>query len=225
MKKRNLSALMVLLAAAGFFLRRMVYLVAVDEKNLIMDGHPAQTGLWVLTAAAMALAAFGAWKQKEREPGPAAFFGHGMLGVGLLLAVLGNSLPMPGLLGNLWKVLGLVSPVCLLTAGFLRMRGKTPFFGLYAVPCLFFVVSVVAHYQIWCSNPQFTDYAFALLACVMLALHSYQLAAASLDEGDKRMLVFTGLAAVFLCGAEMAQSLYPALYLGGALFCLTDTNA
>ena len=36
------------------------------------------------------------------------------------------------------------------------------------------------------------------------------------------MLVLTGLAAVYLCGAELAQCLYPYLYIGGALFCLTN---
>ena len=221
----KLPVMMVPLAVLGFVLRRLVYQVAVDGKNLIVAGHLALTALWLVTGAALALAAFAAWKQKdspETKADPAAFLGHGMLGVGIAMSVLMNGLPMAGPLGMAWKILGLISAPCLLAAGFERMRGKTPFFALYAGPALFFVAHVVAHYQIWCSNPQFTDYAFALLASVMLALHSYQLAASALGEGKRQVLVFTALAAVYLCGAELVGSFYPYLYLCGALFCLTD---
>ena len=227
MKNVKFSAIMVPLAAAGFFLRRLVYLVAVDEKNLIMSGHPAVIALWMLTAAALVLAVFGGWKQKGQSLSqdlPLAFLGHGMLAVGMLLAGFLNPIRAPGVLGTLWKVLAMGSAVCLLLAGFDRLRRKTPFFALYAVPALFFVVNVVAHYQLWCANPQFTDYAFALLGSVMLALHSYQLAAVSLNEGKKEILVMTALGAVYLCSTEIFGSGYPYLYLGGTLFCLTNLD-
>ena len=170
MKKIKLPAVLGILGAMGFVLRRMVYAAAVDGKNLIIAGHPVLTLLWAVTAAALALAAFGGWKAKETAPdyGPksAAFLGHGMVGVGILLSVWMNPVTAAGLPGLLWKILGLVSPVCMIAAGFARMRGKVPFFALYVLPCLFFAVHVIANYQIWCSNPQFTDYAFALLGSV-----------------------------------------------------------
>ena len=225
MKNKKWPFVLVPLAAAGFFLRRTVYLTAVDAKNLIISGHPAVVALWVLTAVALALAAFAGWKQKEGampDANPMAFVGHGLLAAGMVLAVLLNPVRAPGILGLLWKVLAVAGALCLVPAGFDRMRGRKPFFGLYAVPSLFFLVNVVAHYQTWCSNPQFTDYAFALLGSVTLALHSYQLAAASLDEEKMQILTMTGLAAVYLCGAAIPASAYPALYLGGALFALTN---
>ena len=227
MKKVKFSALMALPAAVGFILRRLVYLTAVDGKNLIVAGHPALLALWVLTAAALVLAAFGSVKQKEEalswSAHAPAFLGHGLLGAAVAMTVLLN-VPMPGILGTVWKVLGLAGAVCLAAAGVQRMRGKLPFFGLYTVPSLFFTVHVVAHYQIWCSNPQFTDYAFGLLASVMLAMNCYHRAAFGAGSGSRKVLAFTGLAAVYLCGAEMAGSLYPWLYLAGALFCLTDSH-
>lgn len=227
MKKIKLPAVMASLAAVGFVLRWLVYRSAVDGKNLITAGHPALLALWALTAAALVLAAVGGLKQKEEalswEPHAPAFLGHGLLGVAMAMTVLLNR-PMPGILGLVWKILGLSGAVCLLPAGFQRLRGKMPFFGLYAVPSLFFTAHVVAHYQFWCSNPQFTDYAFGLLASVMLALNCYQRSAFGAETGSRRMLAFTGLAAIYLCGAEMAGSLYPYLYLAGALFCLTDSR-
>ena len=226
MKKMKMPALMALLAAAGFGLRWLVYATAVDVKNLIVTGHPAVIALWVLTAAALSVAAFAGWKTAETEliykAHAPAFLGHGLLGAAIVMTVLLNLSPMPGILGLVWKVLGVLSGPCLLMAGFERMRGKQPFFALYAAPSLFFAVHVVAHYQIWCSNPQFTDYIFGLLACTALALQCYQLAACSAGAGSKRMLALTGLAAVYLSGAELAQCMYPYLYIGGALFCLTN---
>ena len=225
MKKMKLPVIMGALAVAGFGLRRLVYGIAVDGKNLIVSGHPAVAALWVLTAAALALAVFAGWGRKQAPSfgaRPAAFLGHGLLGAGIALAVLLNPAPGPGLLGSLWKLFGIAGAAGLVLAGFDRMRGKVPFFGLYAAASLFFLVHVVAHYQSWCSNPQFTDYAFALLASAALAVHSYQRAACSVETGDRRILAVTALAAVYLCGTEMAASLYPYLYLGGAVFCLTD---
>lgn len=226
MKKMKLPAVMAALAAAGFGLRWLVYRTAVDGKNLIIAGHPVVIALWVLTAAALGLAAFAGWKQDqtamERGADAPAFLGHGLLAVGMAMAVLLNDAPTAGLLGTAWKILGLTGAVCLLVSGFDRMRGKVPFFALYGAPCLFFAVHVVAHYQLWCANPQFTDYAFALLAAVALAVHSYELAADCENLGNRKIFTATALAAVYLCGAEMAAGVYPYLYLGGAVFCLTD---
>ena len=229
MEKRKVPSVMGMLATAGYVLRKLVYAGAVDEKNLIVAGHPFVIALWALTAAALVLALWAARREQGTEvfeenfsANSSAFLGHGLLGVGMILSVCLSPMPQFGLLGTLWKALGFVSPVCLVAAGFRRMQGKRPFFALYAAPCLFFAVHVVAHYQIWCSNPQFTDYAFALLGAVCLSLHSYQLAAYSADIGKKSMLVLTGLAAVYLCGAELAGSMYPWLYFGGILFCLTN---
>lgn len=226
MKKMKLPAVMAALAVAGFVLRRLVYITAVDEKNLIIAGHPAVIALWVLTALALALAAFAGWKEKNRarifSACAPAFLGHGLLGVAVLMTVLLNYAPMPGLLGQLWKICGFAAPVCLLAAGFERMRGKIPFFALYIVPCLFFGVHVVAHYQLWCANPQFTDYAFALLGSVALTFCCYQLTAHCVGTGNRQMLVTTALAAVYLCSAELAAGGYPYLYLAAVLFCLTN---
>jgi hypothetical protein len=224
MKNKKLPAVFAGLAVFDFALRWAVYGLAVDEKNLIISGHPAVIALWVLAAAALALAVFSGRKAEQKVPAASApaFFGHGLLGAAMAMTALLSASPMAGILGLVWKVLGLAGAPCLLLAGWQRMTGKEPFFGLYAAPSLFFAAHVVAHYQIWCSNPQITDYAFALLACAALAVHCYQRAAVALEEGDCRILKMTALAAVFLCGAEMAQTLHPWLYLAGAVFCLTD---
>ena len=223
MKKRNISPVFLLMAVLGFALRWAVYRFAVDGKNLIVAGHPAVIALWILAAAVPVLAGLSARKAAFAPAASApAFFGHGLLGVAVAMTALMFTSPMSGILGILWKVLGIATAPCLLAAGWQRMSGKQPFFGLYALPSLFFAAHVVTHYQIWCSNPQFTDYAFALLACAALAVHCYHRAASGEEEGNPQILKFTALAAIFLCGAEMAQSLHPWLYLGGAVFCLTD---
>ena len=101
MKKIKLPVVFVSLAAAGFALRHLVYVVAVDEKNLIVTGHPAVISLWAVTAAALVLAAFAAWKNAGSPmsfaPFAPAFLSHGLLGAAVVMTVLLNPAPMPGL--------------------------------------------------------------------------------------------------------------------------------
>lgn len=229
MKKWSLPGAAGILAAAGYFLRRLAYAGAVDEKNLLVRGHPLMLGLWILTAAALvSVAVLALRKEKGSEryadnfsADAPAFFGHGMMAAAVLVTVLLNDAVMPGRLGLLWKVLGWAAPVGLFLAGFARLRGKVPFFGFYALACLFFAIHVVNHYQAWCSNPQLTDYFFSLMGMVALALFAYQQAAFAADAGERRMLILLGMGAVYLCGTELAASRYPYLYLGGILWCLT----
>lgn len=223
MKNKYLPVVFAILAFLGFLLRWLVYLTAVDAKNLIISGHPMVIILWILTAAALILTALLSRNAKPIPPASAlSFLGHGLLGVAIAITALLSASPMGGILGLIWKILGLASAPCLLLAGWQRMSVRRPFFALYAPASLFFATHVLTHYQIWCSNPQFTDYAFALLACVALSSHCYHRAASCVEKGHIQMLKFTALAAIFLCGTEMAQSLHPWLYLGGAVFCLTD---
>lgn len=228
MKKTQLPALVGVLAAAGFVLRKLVYAGAVDEKDLLITGHPLVIALLVLTAAALVLIAAAAWKLDGSEmfednfsASAAAFLGHGMAAAGVLCTVLLNAPMMSGLLGTAWKLLGWLTPVCLFLAGYQRLQGKRPFFGLHAIPCLFFAVHVVNHYQVWCSNPQVLDYVFALFGAVALSLFGYHQAAFDVDAGKRRMLLGTGLAAVYLCAAELALTAYPYLYFGGLLWAMT----
>ncbi len=228
MKKRMERDGVFLLGLAAMVLRRQLYLTAVDEKGLLVKMHPLSLALLALTAAVLLMICFTVWKQEKTEPvegngtsGLPSAVGHVVMAVGILLTVLPGGPTTVGYLGTAWRWLGLASPLCLLAAGAAQLLRKKPFFLLHMVPCLFFVVHIVSHYQTWSGNPQMQDYLFALLGAMALMFFGFYTAAQEAGCGSRRMLAGMSRAAVYLCLTELANSAYPLLYLAGAMWART----
>lgn len=225
----KLSGMMLILGIAALVLRKMLYAQAVDARGLLLQNHPLEIALAALTAAALTVLVLAVRKQKGSgnfadcyvADLPAAF-GNVAAGAGIAITVLTGAPGMGGYLESAWRILGLAAPVCFCVAAFARMWGKTPFFLLHVVGCLFFVVHIVSRYQLWSGNPQMQDYVFSLLGAMTLMFFGFYTAALEAGCGSRRMSLGMGLAAVYLCLAELARSSCPALYLGGACWVLTE---
>lgn len=228
LKPNHLPAAAAGLGGLALVLRRLVYAFAVDEKNLLTGNHPLEIALWVLTAAALGYLVVNVWKLDGSDdysdnfrPSFAAGVGHVLAAAGILVTVLTNAPRMSGYLGTFWQYLGYLAPVFLVVAGAARVQGRQPNFLLHLIPCLFLVVHIVNHYQLWCGNPQLQDYLFALLGTMALMFFSFYNAAFDVGSGKRRMQMGMGLAAAYLCMAELAVTQYPYLYLGGIAWALT----
>lgn len=213
-------------------LRWQLYRTAVDAKNLLIRNHPLSIALTVLTVGVLIRILLsvrkldGACCYEDYDSASfAGAFGSVAAGAGILVTVLTGS-PMTGsYLENLWHILGLAAPVCFVLAGIARALGKKPFFLLHVVVCLFFLVHIVTRYQLWSGNPQMQDYVFALLGAMALMLFGFYTGAMEADCGNPRLKLGMGLAAIYLCTAELARSACPVLYLGGILWVLTDLGS
>lgn len=210
-------------------IRRGMYAAPVDQTGLMGADQPLKPVLLLTVLAALALTVLGSRRQKgsgafaDHFSGSlTGFVGHTAAAAGILLTVLLNDALLPGRIGLLWKALGYVSPVGLFLAGYARLQGKKAFFLFHAAACAFLTLHLVDHYQLWCSNPQLQDYAFALFGTVALTLFSYQLTAFDVDKGNRQALVFWGLLAQFLCLGELALSRNLYLYAGGFLWAATS---
>ena len=220
------------LGLAALLLRWQLYRTAVDEKGLLPRIHPLSIALLVLTAAVLLLIYITVRKQEEaavfadRSPRsiPAAL-GHAVMAGMILTTVLAGSPQTSGYLATVWKYLGMAAFPCLVLAGTDRLRGKKSFFLLHMVPCLFFVVHIVSHYQSWSGDPQMQDYVFALLGAMALMFFGFYTAAMEAGCGSRRMRLGMGLAAIYLCLAETAHSAYPQLYLAGMIWVMTDLHS
>ena len=228
----KLSVIMLILGIAALMMRRELYATAVDAKGLLIRNQPLGIALAVLSIGVLVRLAPVALKRKngsgcdnDHAASLAAAFGSVAAGAGILVTVLTEVPVMWGYLTDAWRILGLAAPVCLILAGFARLLGRKPFFLLHVVVCLFFLVHIVTRYQLWSSNPQLQDYVFALLGAAALLLFGFYTAAKEADCGNESMRQGMGLAAVYLCLAELARSSSPALYLGGLLWVLTDLCA
>ena len=226
---RLLPAVMLALGGVCFALRVELYARALDEKDLLLRGHPLEKALWAVVAAAGVLAVLAAWGQKGSDryednfgPSAVAALGHFLLAGGIGATALTCVPGVFGALGTAWKFLGLLAVPLLLWAGACRFRGKTPLFLIYGEVCLFLLVHVMTQYQHWCSDPQLMDYVFALLGTIALAFFAYYTAAFAADCGNRRMHLGSGLLTVLLCSGALSGGTYPLLYLGGIVWALTD---
>lgn len=226
---KQLPGIMLIWGITALVLRKVLYATAVDVKGLLLRNQPLEIALAALTAAALTIAALSARKWNGGQDYEALYcadfpgaLGNAAAGAGILATVLTAPPVMEGYLESAWRILGFAAPVCLLLAAVARVRGKRPFFGLHVVACLFFVVHIVTRYQLWSGNPQMQDYIFSLLGAMGLMFFGFYCAAMEAGCGSLRMTVGMGLAAIYLCTAELARSSCPWLYLGGILWVLTD---
>lgn len=232
--KRNagskaLPVLMLILGLAAFALRTGLYVVATDAKGLLVRNHPLALVLSALTGLALVLAAFFAWKQKETDCSETRFtenmlaaLGTVALGAGILVTVLLEGPVLSSNLVKAWWILGMAAPACLMLNAMLRLLGKRPLFLPLVAVCLFFLVHIVTRYQLWSANPQMQDYLYALLGAMTLMFFGFYEASQEADCGNPRLRLGMGLAAIYLCLAELARSSCPALYLGGILWVLSQ---
>ena len=225
----KLSVMMLFFGICALALRKGLYAAAVDAKGLLVRNHPLGIALTVLTIGVLIRIALvirksdgsDEYDDNYRADLPAAM-GSLAAGAGILATVLNAAPMMGGYLETLWYCLGLAAPVCLMLAAMARVLGKKPFFLFHAAVCLFFLVHIVSHYQLWSGNPQMQDYVFSLLGATALMLFGFYAAAMEAGCGNRRMTLGTGLAAIYLCLGELARSSCPWLYLGGSLWVLTD---
>lgn len=223
---KYLPVIMAALGCAGFGLRRLLYLLTEDGKGLISVGHPLEWALWAVTAAAVILALQGTKHREEPFSGGfplmASAAGCVAAAIGIGLTVLLNAPASSGVLGMVWKILGVMSFASLTAAAKQRWEGKQPFFLLNAVVCVFLAVHTVSSYRGWSSNPQVMDYVFTLCASIALMLFAYQQGACAVDCGKHRLLLCYGLLAVFFCAVCLSGTEYPLLYLTGGIWALTN---
>lgn len=225
----KLSVWMLLFGMVALILRKTLYVTAVDVKGLLLRNQPLEIALMVLTIGVLLRLALHIRKLTssggyghQASPNLIGAVGNIGAGAGILMTVLAGQPFMGGNLEIVWYWLGLAAPVCLLVAGIARLFGKKPFFLLYVVVCLFFLMHIVRHYQLWSSNPQLQDYLFAMLGAMGLMLFGFYTAAGEADCGNPPIRLGMGLAAIYLCLAELARSSCPWLYLGGIFWVLTD---
>lgn len=232
MKNRNytpwLPAIVFVLSLLLRRLRRGLY-AAADAKGLLIAGHPLGICLWgtVLAGAAWILLTVrkldgdNNYRENFSASSPAAL-GHALMGCTVLMMALLYPLPLGGTVSLLWKALGILCGPAMIWAGFQRMKGKMPFFGIHAGLCLFLLLYLVSRYQGWSGNPQLQDYIFELFALVFLVLFSYQCAAFENGTGNRRMQLITGLLFLLLWDAANFRAHVPGLYVSGAVWTVTD---
>ena len=229
--KPNPKHLPLLCAGLGILtaaLRLVQASFGTDAKGLLILWHPLDLLVWAVTAATAIFVVLAVRKLDGSSlyadnfaPGTPAAIGCTALmgGIAAVVSVAPNIFIR---LEVIRMYLGLLALPALLWVGACRIRGKKPFFLLHGVVCLFLVIHTVSHYQSWCARPLMQSFFFPMAASIFMTLFAYYQTAFDVELGNRRMLLGVGLLGSFLCLAAAARGEDLMLYLGGAVWMLTN---
>lgn len=102
--------------------------------------------------------------------------------------------------------------------GVFRMQGKRPHYFVSGVVCLFYMLMLVSYYRLWSADPQLHDYAYQLLALVLLMLCSFHRVCCDAEVIQRKRLLFTGLCAAFCCMAALSGEFQRLFFLASGLW-------
>lgn len=216
------------LGLVGAGCRFLLYALGMDEKGLLVPGHPAAVLLWVVTAAAVLAAVLAAMTFREDNKAPdetcrsiPEALGTAVMALGVLSTLLLPENNGIATLLRLHRILSVLAFFCLLAAAVFRLMGKPVPFGCYAGAAVFFFVHVVTRYRAWSGNPQMADYLHALGAGLCLSLVSYYETALVVGLGGRRQRFALGILGIFCCVTAAARGEYPLMHLCGAVWILS----
>ena len=228
-KSNQLKLLLTAAGLLGLLLRFTLLQTAIDERGLLVAGHWADIGSWLLTAAMIAVIFFSL----RHCTGPTAYniafpvsilccIGSLVASFGFLFS--GASIVSTVRLAVAEPILRIVAGIALIGVAYCRFMGKKPTFLLHSIVCLYLALRMVCRYQVWSSDPQLQHYAFYLGAHVAMLLGCYQLAAFDAGSGSHRSLWSWALGAVYLCLTAIPGSEDPFFLLCCAFWMLTSLS-
>ena len=222
-KPNQLKLLIAASGLLGLLLRFVLLKTALDEKGLLVCGHWADTGVWLLTAAVIVMIFLFVGRQTEpKETALPGCIGALIAACGFLLS--GGSAVTTVRLAAAESVLKVLAAAALIAVAYCRFRGKKPSLLLHGAVCLYLALRMVCRYQRWSADPQLQHYAFYLGAHVAVMLGCYQQTALDAGSGDRRSLWRWCLAAVYLCLTALPGSEDPFFLLCCGIWMFSNLN-
>ena len=222
-KQRKLLPLAALVMGLACLVGRRVLYTSLDSTGLLKSGTPLEWGTYLLSVLALALWIAASRREEGKIlPDSVADLGQLIGAVGVGWTALRYPGEMPGVLGNLWKILGVLTAGSLVWSAYCGRNGKTPHFLFSLFPCLFWLIHLVDNYRGWSGQPQPQSYLFALLATMAMTLFTYYTAAGAVEMGKPRRKRFAALAAGYFCIAAALLGKGQLLYLLSALWALSS---
>jgi chromate transport protein ChrA len=217
------------------FLTRLWLIVGIgrDKWGLLDETSFPAILSWIFVALTMAVLGLGVWKM-ERKKLRTKVFPAPVPAIGMILtaicfgycSVMGFSAEVAEEaknLANLCNILGLLAAGALVFLAWCQWKGKCPNMLLHSLVCVYLMVYLVSHYQLWTSTPQLQGCFFEMLAIVCVMLACYQRAAADIGEGSRRNFTFFSCAALFFSLATLPDWNEPVFFIGCAIWMFFTT--
>lgn len=214
--------------ALGFLLRLWLFVTGVDHKGLLRADHPANSLVFLLTAAVLLglylclrpLTGIPTYKRLfKRSPLSAA--GCWVAAAGILIADFFEIFSVRDNISLLSFVLGALAAASLVLLGIFRLRGARPKVYLHGCVTAYLMIHLVSQYRNWSAEPQLQAYGFQLFASVFLMLSAYHRTTLDARCGSRRWYVFFNYGALFFCLLALYDSQWP-FYLSMVIWTATD---
>jgi len=218
------------LGAGGLGLALRLWLLSsgVDEKGLLVAGHPANALSFILTALALLVFALC-----SLDPNPqmgktvfhtpaAAMIGCCAAAAGILATTIEELLRRAEYVTVVCCVLGVLAAAALVFSGVLRLRRLQPAWWMQLPVVLFFMFHMISQYRFWSAEPEVQSFFFSLLASLFLMLSAYHRIATVAGTPQPKRYLFTSQAALFFCCMSCVGSSH-LFYLTCGAWLLTQT--
>lgn len=189
----------------GLVLRIWLLSSGVDEKGLLVAGHPANALSFILTALALlvfALCSLNPHPQIGKTPfhtPVAAMLGCSAASIGILATAIEELLRKAEYVTITCCILGVLAAAALILSGVLRLRRLQPAWWVQLPVILFFMFHMISQYRFWSAEPEVHSFFFPLLASLFLMLSAYHRIATDAGKPEPRRYLFTSQAALFFC--------------------------
>lgn len=218
------------LGVPAFGLMAVLMRTGVDDRGLLIPGHFAGIGLWLLTAVMAAVAVMSALRYSGKAKYSRMFPASAPAAAGIL----GAALAMLGEAWRMWSggdaldvaaaVLGLTAGATLLYLARCRYRGIRGSFLLWGLVTGFLMLRLLLCYRDWSAQPELLRYCFPLFASVCVTLAFYYRTAFSLGVSNRRLYLFLTQLGAFFCLVTLGGG-FSLFYLGMLAWCLLDLTA
>jgi hypothetical protein len=196
----NLPELLMLAVGAAFVLGMGLLVRRLGGDGTYEDNFPRDMVSGVLLVAAGLVLAMGTDAQTQ----PLDQTG-GLHLLGSVLEIGGRVLP--------WLAAGSMAVL-----GVCRIQGRRPRPVFSGLVCLHFMIMLVRDYRLWSADPQVHNYAYQLLAGVLLMLCAFHRTCCDAGIIQRRKLLATGLGAAFCCMAALAGDFQLGFFLASGLW-------
>ena len=209
----------------------------MDGRGLLLEGNLPGKLLWavgiaflvLLTAVLRSIGGDGSYEDNF----PACCLSGGLMlaaGAAMAWAVPGLTLDVQspvaeGMAAGIANITGWAArylpwaaAVCMAILGGFRMVGKRPWPIFSGVICLYYMLVLVTNYRLWSADPQIYDYAYQLLAEVLLMLCAFHRTCCDAQIIQRKKLLATGLCAAVCCTAALSGTFQWWFFLASGLW-------